>query len=167
MGLKRDIRDKHARKDRAGQYNGVSPREGPAPIKGILECLRRAKRKQKSSRAAQSNGPGAGVFRNVGEEFIEYKGIKFDTAYLRNGKLIRIRDFLRLRGVTAGKEKAALVREFNNVIKRDYHRLLSLIQRDGTQKVTIGRRPLTYFVEFTVTTEESVLTLKLKTQAPQ
>jgi len=72
---------------------------------------------------------------------------------LRTGKLIHIRDFLRLRGAAANtaEERAALVREFNKVIKRDYQKLLSLIQRDGAKKISIGRRPGTYFVEYSVT----------------
>src|SRR6266516_7525253 len=142
MGRKRDRWDKLGRQKRAGQYNRTSPREGPTPLKARPKRPV-VTRKQRSGHVAS---------RNIGEDFIEYKGIKVDTAYLQRGKLIHIRDFLKLRAVSAktAEEKAALVREFNKVLKRDYYKLLSRIRRDGTKKFSIGRRRGTYFVEYSV-----------------
>jgi hypothetical protein len=149
MGRKRNSWDNLGRKKRVGQYHRISQSEGPASSK-TRRKRPAAKRKQKAGHVKS----GHVASRTFGEDFFEYKGIKLDTAYLQKGKLIHIRDFLKLRAVKAktATEKAALVREFNKVIKRDYYRLMSLIQRDGTKKVSIGRRQGTYFVEYTVVT---------------
>jgi len=151
MARKRDW-DKVARQKRVGQYNRIGPGEGPTPL-GQSHRQRKKKRGRKHHVVTTKRRSSHAVSRNFGEDFFEYKGIKVDTAYLRRGKLIHIRDFLRLRGGTPNNAevKAALVREFNQVIKRDYQKLLSLIQRDGTKKISIGRRPGTYFVEYSVT----------------
>ena len=151
MARRRDW-DKVARQKRVGQYNRIGPQEGPTPLRKFHRQSTR-KRGRKHLVVTRKRRSGRALSRNVGEDFFEYKGIKVDTAYLRKGKLIHIRDFLKLRGTTANtaEERAALVREFNKVIKRDYQKLLSLIQRDGTKKISIGRRPGTYFVEYSVT----------------